>query len=579
MINIVTAVSRPENLTRIGRSISAALSRAKLKARWILVVDTPGVISPKISGTFKDYPFEVKTILHAGGSCQYGIAQKNLGMSSIEDGYYHCMDDDNIVHRDFFLGLERAMLANQKKRAFVFGQQRWDNIKSLTASPDRMEYGKIDNTMFVVHSSLIGTHRYDLSRSGREDFHFFRKLYDLHREEFVFISEALAYYNFIKHFPAETKEELAPLPEVEKKPAPAVTYVIPAPPKSQGTMKIALYSSKRERCGISTYTSHLEDALLTLGHDVRHWGSQPPYDATFNEIRSWKPDVFHIQHETSIMPPGGVLEKYASLMVREGTKVMVTLHTETDATIQVAREATMFSPKSIILHRPTPSATDAVVIPMPCTRVGIMEGRGALRKKFGIPEGAFVLSTVGFMIPWKDHPRIVELLLPWIEGRPEIHLQVIASEHFNESMRGYAKDCRDRIARISSRLKPARIHHVDGYPSDFELIERLAASDLGYVWCPFDTGSSSAAAAQFTTARCPLVASDSSHYAFLGTGIVRGPMKDIESFVKLIQKVSEDRELLEILRKNQWAMYRERNYIATALKHLELYRRGPSESP
>lgn len=576
MIHLVTAVSRPENLLRIHRSISLAISRAKLKAKWILVVDDVNSIPPATESVLKDGVFEIEKLVHCGGKCSYGIDQKNSGMASIVDGYYHCIDDDNIVHRDFFLGLERAMDANPKKKAFVFGQQRWDNIKSLIASPDRMEYGKIDNTMFVVHSSLIGSHRYDLSRSGREDFHFFRKLYDLHRDEFVFISETLAYYNYIKHFPSETKEELIPpqppsAPAPPSVPTPAAEAVRSARPS--GVMKIGLYSSKRDRCGISTYTSQFEEAFSLLGHEVRYWGSQAPYEPTFQEIRAWKPDVLHIQHETSIMPQDGSLEKYASIMSREGTRVLFTLHTESDGTIQLARAATTFLKNRIIMHRPTPSATDAVVIPMPCTNIGQIQGRSELRRRFGIPENALLVSTVGFMIPWKDHPRIVEAMVPWLLRRPEVHLQVIASEHFNESLKGYAEDCRRQISRLSSGFLPGRIHHIDGYPSDRELVERLAASDLGYVWCPFDTGSSSAAAAQFTTARCPLVATDSSHYAFLGTGIVRAPKGNLNAFVELIQKTAEDGAMLAQLRANQWVMYLERNYIATALKHLELYRK------
>lgn len=576
MIHLVTAVSRPENLPRMHRSISLAISRSSLRAKWILVVDDANSIPTSTEAVLKGGAFETEKIVHRGGKCSYGIDQKNAAMALISDGYYHCIDDDNIVHRDFFIGLERAMQAAPKKRAFVFGQQRWDNIKSLIASPDRMEYGKIDNTMFVVHSSLIGSHRYDLSRSGREDFHFFRKLYDLHRDEFVFISETLAYYNFIKHFPSETKEELAAPPPIQAKPlaiAPASPWEPARSSRPSGVMKIALYSSKRDRCGISTYTSQLEEAFTLLGHEVRYWGSQPPYEPTFQEIRSWKPDVLHIQHETSIMPQDGSLEKYASLMSREGARVLFTLHTESDGTIQLARTATTFLKNRVILHRPTPSATDAVVIPMPCTNIGPIQGRVELRRRFGLPENAVVVSTVGFMIPWKDHPRIVEAMVPWLLRRPDIHLQIIASEHFNESLKGYAEDCRRQLSRLASGFLEGRIHHVDGYPSDRELVERLAASDLGYVWCPFDTGSSSAAAAQFTTARCPLVATDSSHYAFLGTGIVRAPKTDPNAFVELIRKTAEDGVMLRQLRANQWTMYLERNYLATALRHLELYQK------
>lgn len=575
MINLVTAVSRPDNLPRIHRSIARSLSRSTLKARWILVIDGEQAIPPAIDARLQDGAFEVEKLVYLGGPCPYGINQKNLGMASIVEGYYHCIDDDNIVHPDFFPSLERSMAANPKKRVFVFGQQRWDNIKSLIASPDRMEYGKIDNTMFVTHRSLIGAHRYDLSRSGREDFHFFRKLYDLHKEEFVFISETLAYYNYITHFPSETKvEQTAPemvVPKVLVDRPLSSAALPPARPKS--VMKIALYSSNRERCGISTYTSSLEDALASFGHDVRHFGSAPPYEQTFGEVMGWKPDVFHFQHETGIMPPEPVIEKYSSLMSRDGVRTMITLHTEDESTLRIARKVSGGLPGRVIIHRRTTDATDAIFLPMPCTCIGPLPDKISMRRKHGIPEDAFLVSTVGFMIPWKDHPKVVELLAPWLKSRKDVHLQVIASEHFNESVRVYADVCRKQLSAIASQFKEERIHHVDSYPSDRELIERLVASDLGYVWCPFDTGSSSAAAAQFTTARCPLVASDSSHYAFLGTGIVRAPKTDVNAFVDLIRKTAEDPALLARLSSEQWLMYRERNYLATALKHLELYQK------
>jgi glycosyltransferase involved in cell wall biosynthesis len=358
------------------------------------------------------------------------------------------------------------------------------------------------------------------------------------------------------------------MPEAEVGSAFLPAHVESARVRPLGILRIALYSSKRDRCGIATYTSHLEDALASFGHDVQHWGSQAPHDAALDTISRWKPDVFHVQHEPSIMPPEGVLIQKCLELREAGTKVVVTLHTETEQTLQLARKLIGLD-GVVILHRPTSAMKDAVVIAMPCTVLGIRQDHYELRRKFNLPADAFVISTVGFMIPWKDHPRIVEAMIPWLTKRPDIHIQIIASEHFSPDLKVYAQVCRTHLASIASGLG-GRIHHVDDYPSDLEIVERLAASDLGYVWCPVDTGSSSAAAAQFTTARCPLVATDSTHYAWLGTGIVRS-LKDVKAFTELIEKTAEDPQLLCQLKSNQWDMYRNRNYIETARKHLALY--------
>lgn len=364
----------------------------------------------------------------------------------------------------------------------------------------------------------------------------------------------------------------APPVESPKGP-PAPPSALPATPKHPkeilpelpAILKIALYSSKRDRCGISTYTCHLEEALCSLGHEVRHWRSEAPYQKAFDEMRFWKPDIFHVQHETSIMPPGEELVRLTASLRAQGTRAVITLHTDNPETIGVGRKV-----GRIILHRASSEATEAVVLPMPCTNLVAFPDRTALRTKFGFPEKAFLISTLGFMMPWKDHPRILGALVPWLKTRPDVEIQVIASEHFNKDLRDYADLCRSQISQINSDLG-GRARHVDAYPSDLEVIERLAASDLGYVWCPFDTGSSSAAAAQFTTARCPLVATDSSHYANLGTGVLRAPMDDLGAFTQLIQKTADDPGLLLELRSNQSKMYNARNYLETAKKHVLIY--------
>lgn len=339
-------------------------------------------------------------------------------------------------------------------------------------------------------------------------------------------------------------------------------------------MKIALYSSKRERCGISTYTEVLAVALRALGHDVEYYSSRLPYDPRFKQILAWRPDVFHFQHEPSIMPPDSVAAKFANELRDRGTKVFLTLHTENSNTVKAARQI-LKNMAAAIMHRPSLLLQDAMVIPMPCPVLDPLPDRSELREKYVFPKNAFVISTVGFLIPWKDHPRIVQLMGSWLAEHPEAHLQVIASPHFNSDLQSYASQATVAIMEFMENFgqlyTPGRIRHVNHYPSDQELLERVALSDLGYVWCPMHTGSASAAGAMFTSARCPLVASDSTHYAYLGEGIIRSSKDNLPGFVQTIQKIAGNPELLASLRKEQEAVYKERNYLEIARRHVELY--------
>lgn len=335
-------------------------------------------------------------------------------------------------------------------------------------------------------------------------------------------------------------------------------------------MRIALYSSKRERCGISTYTSYLQQAFRALGHEAEYWSSYPPYGPAFDAAIAWKADVFHFQHEPSIMPPDSIMGKYVDLMRQRGIKIMITMHTETKKIIESCRSMVK-ADTNIIIHRATTGISSPSILPMPCPILDILPNRMVLRRKFGYPQDATIISTVGFMIPWKEHPRIVKQLTPWVLKRPNVHLQIIASEHFNSDLKIYASSCRADLKRFSTKIANGRIKHVDHYPSDDEVVKRLFISDVGYVWCPFDTGSASAAAAVFTTARCPVVATSSSHYANLGTGVVRGALEDMESFVSLIQQVADNPIMMKKLKSNQEAMYRQRNYLEIARKHISIY--------
>jgi hypothetical protein len=337
-------------------------------------------------------------------------------------------------------------------------------------------------------------------------------------------------------------------------------------------MRISFYSSKRERCGISTYTDHLSMALVKLGHQVSYYKCQQPFEDNFAPALKAKPDVFHFQHEPSIMPPDPVSVKFADELRRGGTKVFITLHTENSSTVKSSREI-VSNPKAVIMHRPS-LMIDATVIPMPCPSSDVAMDKQRLRQKYGYPEKGLIVSTIGFLIPWKAHSQIVEHMVPWLQLNPLAHLQVIASAHFNKDLVGIAKDETALIDVQARAVGKRRIQHISHYPNDQEVLERLFISDVGYVWCPMHTGSSSAAAALFTTARCPLVATTSTHYAYLGDdNIVRASKDNMNAFLATLKNVAANPEQLASLREAQERIYRERNYLATAAKHVELYGR------
>lgn len=336
-------------------------------------------------------------------------------------------------------------------------------------------------------------------------------------------------------------------------------------------MRIALYSSKRPRCGISTYTDYLAKAFVSLGHEVQYFRCQAPFEQNLAEILAWKPNVFHFQHEPSIMPPDDVAVSMAKKLRSNGAGVFLTLHTENR---QTTASGIKICPnwKAIVVHRPS-LMLDATVIAMPCPVADKKADKLALRLKYGLPPSAIILTTTGFLIPWKDHGEVVKHLLPWLRGRTDVMLQVIAAPHFNQDLAPYAQQTTASLAESARQIGRNRLAHISSYPSDDELLERIQLSDLGYVWCPMHTGSMSAAGALFSSARVPLVATDSTHYLYLGEGTIHAPKSSMPTFVKLIQQTVEDEAGRAKLAAEQEKVYQERNYRATAKQHIDLYER------
>jgi len=199
VLNMVTAVSRPQNLMRIFRSIRSTIRECTLPVKWIMVFDSPNNTPEDFQKIIDKVTFmKIQKAYWPNGPMKFGIPQKNLGMDLCEEGFFHLLDDDNLVHPNFLKRISQLVKAHPDKLAFAFNQRRWDQVNDLRARPESMYPGQIDNTMFVVHTSLIGSRRYDFKHAGYEDGMFFMELFRSAPEAFVFVDEFLAYYNFLR---------------------------------------------------------------------------------------------------------------------------------------------------------------------------------------------------------------------------------------------------------------------------------------------------------------------------------------------------------------------------------------------
>lgn len=178
IINIVTPCSRPENLTEISESINIPLGRY----RWIVLFDADALPSTPL-------PKNAEVYLARMTDSLVGNGQRNKALDIIQSGYVLFLDDDTILHKDFWEAVRYAT------EDVVCWQQSWkDGNHRLDAGDFRV--GHIDSGSFMVKRSVIGDIRWDLDRYDADGY--FAEKIVAKRRTIRKINQYLSHYNYLR---------------------------------------------------------------------------------------------------------------------------------------------------------------------------------------------------------------------------------------------------------------------------------------------------------------------------------------------------------------------------------------------
>jgi len=202
-INILTRCTRPQNIPEIIRSVSAA--GEFFDVRWLVIFDT---------SRLKDIDADTLAALGAAGAAtrfepgepgDFGHGLVNRALDSIREGWVYILDDDNVVHPDFWARVEwHAGQPGFSARAVVFNQ-RVDG-KDFTgqdvrhAGPENMRVGGVDSAQMLLRRDLVGDARL---RRGTyvADSILGQELYEASPGDFLFVDEELCHYNYFHRKP------------------------------------------------------------------------------------------------------------------------------------------------------------------------------------------------------------------------------------------------------------------------------------------------------------------------------------------------------------------------------------------
>jgi len=184
--SIITPISRyryKEELLRLASSI-----RWDCVTNWILVYDTSR--QHDLQPMFSDSPQVTEIYFQAQEGAVLGNMQRNRGLKNVLQGLVYFLDDDNIMHPNFWNILPNITLGH----ITTFDQLRLEVDPPLRLAGDRLAVNAIDTGMFVVDRVMVGQTQWDPS-AGNADGIFVEAVSSQHPNKHVYISEVAAYHH------------------------------------------------------------------------------------------------------------------------------------------------------------------------------------------------------------------------------------------------------------------------------------------------------------------------------------------------------------------------------------------------
>jgi hypothetical protein len=181
LLNIITAVSRPQNLPLLEKNINKHIR--SFTVRWYCMYDDRFPINKSISAY-------MQKVVSPGKDCS-GAPQKNAALDVIVQGLCYFLDDDNLIHEDLDLVLLKTTIYINNY-FYIFSQKRPKRV--LEADPTNIKFNSIDIGQLFFKRELIGNLRLR-TNCYVSDWYWIESIWKQHGEKFYFDKRILTLYN------------------------------------------------------------------------------------------------------------------------------------------------------------------------------------------------------------------------------------------------------------------------------------------------------------------------------------------------------------------------------------------------
>lgn len=341
-------------------------------------------------------------------------------------------------------------------------------------------------------------------------------------------------------------------------------------PFPQGKPSVVQVSTTDVNCGIGAYTRQLMAALEGAT-------SQQCVEVQTLRTADQVPDcdLVHWHWEAAISPPESLFRDTLWSLRLRGIPILMTFHSIRSSLINDMFAKQLISAGVVHWLPPGIQADERLHVlggmGCPMFNPPALVEREEMRARFGFGPFDTIISTFGFASVGRGHYEVLEQIAPFLQTHPQVKLQLILPANFlNEAGKNFVHQ---KIRTIAQQYKiEQQIHLIPEYLPDLEALQRLWISDVGYLYIEIHTASSSAALRFFISARCPLVANDSSHFADVPCGVQRVPTFNLTEFSQAVLAATRNRALLSKLKNEHEQTYEQFVWPKFAEKYLTYYK-------
>jgi len=199
-LNIITRCSRMTNIRQIFDSLNE--NNNFLKIKWFVLFDLSSLIEipSEILIFLKD---KAQVRFYETSSGDFGHQMINQTLDEIDGGLIYILDDDNIIHPNFFRIINDWQHNYPHLQGLIFSQKvggiDFSGLDIREADISNVVVGKIDMAQFCLQRELIGDHRIPIGYYVGDGI-FIESLFNEQKESFLINKDVGCYYNYFKQF-------------------------------------------------------------------------------------------------------------------------------------------------------------------------------------------------------------------------------------------------------------------------------------------------------------------------------------------------------------------------------------------